>query len=437
MPFGEPAKSSAAQVDADQKVFDELPVWQFNLDLTKNDSVRATLRNVIMILDNEIGEDFVKRDTFSIRDFYSYATPWHGKKDSAIVDEDITKIKYWLSQHSGFEPNNNTIGEALTFIAERNSFDPVVDSLNSLPPWDETPRIDTWLKRNFEAQGDDEYLAQVFRKWLCAMVIRAYEPGAKFDWMPIFEGEQGVGKSSFGRMLCGDKYFLDWLPDLMNKDSALALQGIWAVEMGELASFRKNEIEAVKAFLTRTVDKVRPPYGERWLESKRRCVFFGTTNFETYLRDDSGNRRFKPVKVGRLNFDALRAERVQLFAEAKWLYQTGFEREETLYIKGSAKAYEAIIQAEKMVSDEAELMADKLREFFAQELGKNEDERFALFKFKMIDLFASLTGGRLAPIPLSNWPLNSRNVQFAAKALRNLGCANWKSGGVKYWSLTK
>ena len=128
---------------------------------------------------------------------------------------------------------------------------------------------------------------------------------------------------------------------------------------------------------------------------------------ETYLRDDSGNRRFKPVKVGRLNFDALRAERVQLFAEAKWLYQTGFEREETLYIKGSAKAYEAIIQAEKMVSDEAELMADKLREFFAQELGKNEDERFALFKFKMIDLFASLTGGRLAPIPLSNWPLNS------------------------------
>ena len=148
-----------------------------------------------------------------------------------------------------------------------------------MPPWDETPRIDTWLKRNFEAQGDDEYLAQVFRKWLCAMVIRAYEPGAKFDWMPIFEGEQGVGKSSFGRMLCGDKYFLDWLPDLMNKDSALALQGIWAVEMGELASFRKNEIEAVKAFLTRTVDKVRPPYGERWLESKRRCVFFGTTNF--------------------------------------------------------------------------------------------------------------------------------------------------------------
>lgn len=432
----EPQKISIEQMAKDQLEFDELPTWQLSLDLTAKDKVQSTLRNVVMILDNEIGEDFVRRDTFSLRDFYSTETPWGGELDHAITDDDIKQLKFWLSNNFGFEPNNNIIGEALTIIAMRNAFDPVVDWLDALPAWDEVPRIDTWLKDHFGAQGNDEYLAQVFRKWLCAMVVRAYEPGAKFDWMPIFEGAQGVGKSSFGRLLCGDKYFLDWLPDLMNKDAALALQGIWSVEMGELASFRKNEIEAVKAFLTRTVDKVRPPYGERWLESKRRCVFFGTTNFETYLRDDSGNRRFKPIKVGKLDFDALAKDRIQLFSEAKWLYDSGFEHEQTLWLTGEAKTFEAIIQSEKMVSDEAELMADRLSDFVNKELAKEEAERFNFLKFKIVDLFSS-KGHGLVPAPLNEWPLNARNVQFAGKALHSLGAANWKSDGRKFWCLTK
>lgn len=424
------------EVEANQETFNnEIYNWRDELDKTSNDNIRGTLKNVVAILDNEVGPDIIRRDVFAVRDFFNLDMPWGGNKDAAIVDDDLIQAKLWLSDNFGLEPTNKIIGEAFSIIAKRNAFDPIRERLEALPPWDGVERLDTWLIENFEAEGDPDYLAQVFRKWICAMVIRTFEPGAKFDWMPILEGAQGVGKSSFGRLLVGDQYFLDWLPDLANKDAALALQGTWCVEMGELASFRKNEIETVKAFITRTIDKVRPPYGERWLEVRRRCVFFGTTNFETYLRDDSGNRRFKPVKVGNLNFEKLKEDREQLFAEAVWLYKSGFETESTLYIGGEAKKYEHQIQSDKMVQDDSALMAGIIRDFIKTERRKEKAERFPFNSFQIRDLFEVTGATRMVTGILKNWKYDSRNVQLAGKALRSLGAKQTRTKKARIWEI--
>lgn len=391
---------------------------------------RATLKNLVLILSNEVSGDVFKRDTFSYRDFYAYPTPWGGVKNAAITDDDAVKIKFWLGQRYRFEPPTNLIFEAITVLAEKNSVDPVVDMLETLPAWDFTPRLDGWLKKNFQAEGPEEYLAQVFRKWLIALVMRAYDPGAKFDWMPIFEGAQGIGKSSFGRLLVGDKFFLDWLPNLGDKDAALGLQGIWLVEMGELANLRKTELETVKAFLTRQIDKIRPPYGKKVLEVSRRCVFFGTTNAETYLRDESGNRRFKPVKVGQLNFEALESEREQLFAEAIYLFKNGFEDAKTLDLEGEARIYEKESQAEKMVANDIDVYAELILDAIERDQTKPEDERFNYKKFKLMWLFE----GRG---PLESRRLDGRNIQFVAQALRRIGAKHSKIQGNMWWKLEK
>lgn len=390
---------------------------------------KPTIKNLILILENEVALDVVKRDTFALRDFYGHPTPWGGKKDALINDDDAVKIKVWCSNRYRFEPKKDMIFDALTYVAEKNSFDPALDWLESLPEWDGINRLDTWLSKNFEAEGDPEYLAQVFRKWMVAMVMRVYRPGTKFDWMPIFEGKQGIGKSSIGRLLVGEKYFVDWLPDLANKDSALALQGAWAVEMGELANLRKNDMESAKAFITRTLDKVRPPYGRKQIEIPRRCVFFGTTNSDTYLRDDSGNRRFKPVKVGQLNFDAIEKDRDQLFCEAVFIYKNGFETAKTLDMEGQAKIYELEIQSEKMVMDEADHMREDLVDFIDHEYSKKEDEnKFDFTKFRIKDLM-----GDFGPFPQKRG--DTRTVNFIAKALKKLGAKKWRSNGTVYWKI--
>ncbi len=438
-PIGEAKRLTDAELIADQEAADEMIDWQSDLDQTKN-GYKASLRNVIMILEKEVGPDLFKRDLFAYRDFYTRKAPWRSKPEQLVGDDDMIQIRKWLSDKFGIEPSKQVIGDAVTYIAIENGFDPLKDWLNELPEWDGTDRLDTWLAEHFEAKGDPEYLAQVFRKWMVAMVMRVEKPGAHFPWMPIFEGAQGVGKSSFGRLLVSQKYFLDWLPSLADKDAALALQGMWAVEMGELASLRKNELETVKAFLPRTIDKVRPPYGERMIESPRRCVFFGTTNSTKYLIDDSGNRRFKPIMVGQLDFETLINEREQLFAEALWLYRNGFESESTVELSGEAKEFEFGIHRQKMIKTDTDLMAEILYDFFMSEREKKGDSKFPLSQFKIMQLFGVETvtgsGSKGGHGPLHRWQYTPRNVQFAGNALTRIKAVkeHTKYGNLWKWA---
>jgi hypothetical protein len=423
------AKASAASA----KELVEVEDWRQLLEKSgqKGDGPpKATLKNAHLILSRAVTPPLIKRDVFAFRDFYVNPTPWGGRADDMLGNDDAACIRLWMARKFRVEPASGIICEALAVIAKENAFDPVKEHLENLPAWDGVERLNTWLRDNFNAEGDEEYLAQVFRKWMVGMVRRVYEPGSKFDWMPIFEGAQGIGKSSFGRLLVGDKWFLDWLPDLKDKDAALGLQGIWLVEMGELTPFKK-EIEQVKAFLTRTKDKVRPPYGKFWVESARRCVFFGTTNKERYFTDDTGNRRFKPVKVGQLNFNRLRKERDQLFAEALFIYHLGVETEVTLNtLIGDAMVHENAIQNEKKIQDDSDVMREQIQIFFEAKNGAEIPSDFDRDKFKISDLW------RVVGVEWT-WKRDNRNYQFASKALKSLGAKPRMIHGLRYWKYPK
>ena len=394
--------------------------------------LKPSLRNVLLIFENMGGTDLIKRDLFAGREFFAREAPWGGAgPGKAVDDNDAMDAKAWLAEVWRFEPSIQTVFEAFTVIAGRNEFHPVRDELRALPVWDGTPRLDTWLKKHFGAKGSDEYLAQVFRKWLVASITRTFEPGAKFDWLPVFQGRQGSGKSSFAAILFGQKYFTDWLPKLDDKDAALGLLGKRCVEFGELDSLRRNELETVKAFITRQVDNVRPPYGRKSIECYRGTVFFGTTNQEEYLKDTTGNRRFAPVELhGNLDFEQLRRDKDQLWAEALFIYDLGLEP--SLYLEGEAEEHAQEIRADKMVKDESHFMEDTLEKFFQAEAAKPEKERFPLRKFKLVWLFQDHAG---CFAPLAKWSTNTANLKHAAVALKRLGAKNIKIMGSMFWRL--
>lgn len=405
--------------------------WKGKLSRSGKDgsgAPRDTLENIVSILCNGVSPELFKRDLFAARDSYGVDTPWDGVKGDVLTDDDAIKIKHWIGKNFRVEPSCHTVFEAMVLIATRNGYHPVRDELAALPAWDGTPRVDLWLSRYFEAKGPSEYLAQVFRKWMVASVARTFVPGLKFDWMPIFEGIQGGGKSTFGAILFGQKYFTDWLPALSDKDAALGLQGIRCVEFGELDQLRRNELETTKAFVTRQVDKVRPPYGRRSLEISRQCVFFGTTNKENYLKDDTGNRRFKPIEVGWLDFKALARDRDQLWAEALFIYENRLEP--TLELEDEAKWFANKTQAEKMVEDESIIMVDAFERHQKRIENNTAITSFDYSKFKMAELFAE--GG-----PLEKFQGHSRNIQFAAKALKIIGAKKIHTELGNRWKWTK
>jgi len=139
----------------------------------------------------------------------------------------------------------------------------------------------------------------------------------------LLEGPQGIRKSSALRALTGDEWFTDHISDLGSKDSRIELHGKWILELGELEKVRRGELERVKAFLTARSDHFRVPYGRRAEDVPRTCVFAASTNSDTPFTDETGNRRFWPVRCGKLDIEALKRDRDQLWAEAFKRFEEG------------------------------------------------------------------------------------------------------------------
>lgn len=246
--------------------------------------------------------------------------PWHPDDAPAMpeagpwTDADATRASAWLSREWGLDFPSKPIEEVIEAIARKRIIDPLVDYLGALRH-DGVPRIDTWLS-TYMGAADTPYTRAVGARWLISAVARAFKPGCKVDCVLILEGGQGIGKSTALRNLCADPawFFDDELP-LGTKDAAQHIRGKWIVELGELSVLTRHELAVIKSFITRQVDTHRPSFGRRAVDLPRHCVFAGSTNEDTYLRDDE-NRRFWPVRCGDVDYDGLARDRDQIWAEA-------------------------------------------------------------------------------------------------------------------------
>ncbi|MBF0093366.1 MAG: bifunctional DNA primase/polymerase [Alphaproteobacteria bacterium] len=290
-----------------------------------------------------------------------------------ITDNDVGAIQEWL-QIAGLPTlSKDTTHQAVDNRAGENAFHPVKQYLDGLQ-WDGVPRlaggvtdvgttIKPWMTQYLGAENN-EYVAGIGRMFFIALVARVMQPGCKADYLIILEGIQGIMKSSACAII-GGSWFSDSLPEnVAGKDAAQHLRGKWLIEMGELHAMSKAESTTLKAFITRTTEIYRPPYGRCEVHEPRQCVFIGTTNKSVYLRDETGGRRFWPVKVGvthGLDVDALARDRDQLFAEAVHLFHAGErwwpDREfESAHIKPEQ---EARFEADAWEDSIATFLADK------------------------------------------------------------------------------
>jgi len=236
-----------------------------------------------------------------------------GHKRQAWTDSQDAALAAWLQAERRMKVSSRLAREAVLVVASRHPRDLLRRYLRRLK-WDGTPRIDRWLATYLGAT-DDDYTRAIGPKFLIAAVARGLSPGSKVDTVLVLEGAQGIGKSSVVSAL-GGRWSTDDLRDFNSKDSLQQLRGTWFVELPDLEAFRHSRTSRANSFLTRRIDRYRPPYGYHASDFPRRCVFIATTNDAEYLYDPTGARRYWPVRCGKIRLQRLKRDRDQLFAEA-------------------------------------------------------------------------------------------------------------------------
>ncbi len=284
---------------------DVLAMLAYKIDYSKDGNEKSrrilqTVRNFEIVLENDsrfIGR--IRFDEFSRQMYLIGNTPWENRNnyrawssfdDSALFS--ILQADYGLT-------NRNDYFDSLKNISMRYKFHPVQEMLDSFK-WDGREHIRGVLP-NYLGAEDSEYSYQVMRLFMLGAVSRVYQPGCKFDYTMILQGRQGIGKSTFLRLLAmNDGWFNDSLDSLDSDKSAQSLMGSWIIELAELKSLARTAggVDSVKRFLTATQDKYRVPYERRADIFLRQCVFAGTTNKSDFLQDETGNRRFLIIQTG-------------------------------------------------------------------------------------------------------------------------------------------
>ena len=321
---------------------------QFNNDVVvgelvcnKDGTIQSTTTNYQYIL----RDDPRYLNLFAYDSFANKIICFENGNKHIWCDSDDAKLRCDIEERYGIY-NQQKYYDAFNKVVKERAFNPLHELIEN-KPWDMQPRIDRFLIDILKCD-DTNYTREVSRMIFYGGINRLYRPGCKFDYMPILIGKQGTYKSTIVNWLALHDDYAGDINTIEGKDALDNIQGKWICEFSELlAMVRTKDVEAMKSFITRPIDRYRASYERRTQEYPRQCIFIGTTNDYQFLSDKTGNRRYLPItirlKQGELDGkeDEIKDYILNCWREALYLY-----KQHKTYLTIPRKFYDEVVMAQ-------------------------------------------------------------------------------------------
>lgn len=313
---------------------------------TRDGDVRPCLLNVHAITtgDHRL-EGVVRRNEFTGN------VEWRGEP---MTDEYLRRYAMWLDSEYGMHATVPLAHEGLSAGADDAKYHPVQEYIESTE-WDGVERV-AGLFSDYANVKDSPLVRAISTRFMVSCVARVYEPGCKVDTVPVLQGVQGARKSTFVRTLASTQWFRDTDIKLDSKDTFQQIKGVWIYELSEFEKWQGRKAqEEIKGFVASPIDSYRAPYERCMVDQPRQVVFMATTNSMDFLQDPTGERRWWPMTVGRMEIEKLERDRDQLWAETLVLYRRGVQwyltEEEEAALVEAQEAYQSHDPWEDLIED--------------------------------------------------------------------------------------
>jgi predicted P-loop ATPase len=283
------------------------PTKQHNIELPKSTATNRPQFPDIVVKENgssriantdenlrELASYYGVGFRFNMMEFEPEAYEIFGSKLTASYEQ--LKSKF-ISAASREGLPKSSIEDHMPALCENDKYHPVEEWLRDAQ-WDGVPRVEQVIGC---LNAKHKELANfTLKHWLVGCIASIYEPNFKSKLVPVLQGEQSFKKTAFVERIAQvmPLAFLEGAElDPDNKDSVLACIRAWVVELGELERTNKNSQGSLKAFITKSIDTVRPPYARKDIKKPRQTHFIATVNGKDFLKDETGSSRFVVLEM--------------------------------------------------------------------------------------------------------------------------------------------
>lgn len=362
----------AAQGEFGEVIDESSLEWLELLKYTNKGMIAKSIDNALIIIQNDPQlKGKIYFDLFEGVPKKANRMPWNAERFSPEwLDSDDDGLTWYISKYY-MEVTKPIVTTALSVALLNNEIHPIRDYIKS-HTWDGVERIEQ-LFMDYLGANDTHYNRMVTKKALVAAVKRVFEPGCKYEELPILVSpEQGIGKSTILNKLGGLWYSDSLSFNVIKGETKKAIEqtiGAWIIELSELKGLSSKDSDTYKSFMSGTVDRSRMAYSKRVCKFERQFIVFGTTNNEEFLSDRTGNRRYLPIRVG-INkptknvFRITQNEINQIWAEAHFYYKEGYKT----YLNKEENKLAAEQQELYMYSDDDEL---EFEEYLTKPISKD------------------------------------------------------------------